>query len=365
MQDNKVKLLLITARTDVGGGPKSVLMLSKYLSEDFDLYIACPNNPPYFDLYKQNERVKGFYFIPHRKFLLNRYFGLVLFTIKNRIQIINSNGTGAGLYSRLLKITCPWVKIVHTFRGVNTKNVGSIKSNVYFFYERLFSYLTNNFINVSHGEQNVCLEQGFFSKKKSIVIHNGIEMLYTTGILKNDFENKFVITTLSRFDYPKNMLLSYQIAQRLKNYPDIVFLWIGDGDDKAELEILARQNNLNIVFPGFKNNIADYLSVSSLYLSTSRWEGLPLGLLEAISLGIPIVASDIVGNNEVVENGINGFLFDLNNIETAVNSILKLYNDKELRKRFSIAAKSSFVNKFSAEIMANNSSAFFKKIVNS
>ena len=355
----------MTARTDIGGGPKSVLMLSKYLPEEFDIYIACPTDLPYYDLYLQTKRVKDFYPIPHRKFTLGKYVGLIRFVWKNNIQLINSNGTGAGFYVRLLKLFCWKPKVIHTFRGVNTKHIGSIKNRVYFLYEKLFSYLTDRFINVSYGEQNLCVSMGILRKEQSVVIHNGLEGLKkNVAFNENQLAGKFVITTLSRFDYPKNMFDSYKIASALKEYTDIVFLWIGDGEDKEKLEQLSKENNVNIYFAGFRTNVADYLSVTDLYLSTSIWEGLPLALLEASSMGIPMVASDIIGNNEVVKNDVNGFLFKPGDIDEAVRIIVKLYNDKNLYYKLSEASKNIFLENFSVEIMTSNTARLFRNMLN-
>ena len=75
----------------------------------------------------------------------------------------------------------------------------------------------------------------------------------------------------------------------------------------------------------------EFLYVSDIYLSTSLYEGMPLSILEAMSIGLPIVASNVVGNIDTVKDGKTGYLYDLNNIEMAIKCINKLANDESLR----------------------------------
>ena len=143
--------------------------------------------------------------------------------------------------------------------------------------------------------------------------------------IKFDLSAKKVVTTISRFDYAKNMSLAYEIAKNFKDNSSIVFLWLGDGDDRIKFESMAQKDGANIIFTGFADEVPAYLSATDIYLSTSRWEGLPYALIEAQSLGIPIVATNVVGNNEVVENGKNGFLFE--DARQACRDIKILLND--------------------------------------
>lgn len=363
---NSIKILFITARADLGGGPKSMNTIAGNLSDKFEVYVCSPKDKPYYDLYKGNKKIKDIYVIPHRKFSLRKFLGLIFFVKRNKIQIVNSNGNGAGLYSRLLKLFCPRLKIVHTFRGINIKERGSLKRKIYFFYERCFKYLTDIFINVSYGEQQVSHALHITNDVNSLVIYNGIEPLNKQDVPERlkEYSNQFVVCSLSRFDYQKNMNLSCEIASQLKEYQDIVLIWVGDGPEKKTIEQHIKEKELkNIILTGFDANVAEYLSIANIYLSTARWEGLPLALLEAASIGVPIVASDVTGNNEVVQNGIDSFVFDPNNPDEAVEKIIELYSNKNLYEKFSTEISQTFKNKFDKKIMVNNTENLFLKMM--
>lgn len=346
-----MNILYISVRADYGGGPQHIDLVVNNLSSNFDIFLACPNDKPYYENWKENKKVKDIYKMTHRKFTLKKLFGLNKFIKENKIFIIHSHGKGAGIYSRLLKILNPKLKVIHTLHGFHIQEYGTLKKHIYIYIEKFLTLLTDRFINVSNGEKNICLDFNIFKSDQSNVIYNGIRQIEPVENAKQkiNLQGKIVITTISRFDYPKNMFCGYEIAKRFKGIKNIVFLWLGDGDDKMSLEQKAKDEGVNIVFTGFTKEIPLYLSATDIYLSTSRWEGLPYALIEAQSLGLPIVASNVVGNNEVVLNNKNGFLFE--SIDEACDCLSKLIENKPLYDNFSHNAKQSFKDKFEIKIM--------------
>jgi glycosyltransferase involved in cell wall biosynthesis len=357
-----LKILQITLRADHGGGPQHIDLLINNISSKFDIYIASPKDIPYYQKWNTNKKVKKIFTLTHRKFEIKKLFELNKFIKNNNITIVHSHGKGAGVYSRLLKCINPKLKIIHTLHGVHIQEYNYIKAKFYIQLEKFFSLLTNKIINVSNSEQAACLKLNMYKKHKSIVILNAIDKIIPIedAKCKINLTNKFIITTISRFDYAKNMSFAYKIAENFKNNKDIIFLWIGDGDDKSKLEEQAKKENVNIIFTGFSTKIPLYLSATDLYLSTSRWEGLPYALLEAQSLGIPIIATDVVGNNEVVIHNQNGFLF--NNINESCNFINKLIEENLLYRDFSYNAKQNFRDKFDIKIMIEKTEKIYKEL---
>lgn len=346
-----MKVLMITLRADHGGGPQHIDQLVNNLPYEFEIFIACPNDDPYYSMWAANSKIRDICELPHRKFDLKKLYALHQFVKSNKIHIIHSHGKGAGIYSRLLKILNSKLKIIHTLHGFHIQEYSSFSRKIYIKLEFFLTQFTDKFINVSNGEKEICLNTKVFSDAQSRVIYNGIEQITKIDNAKSllDLENKIVITTISRFDYPKNMFFGYEIAKQFKDYDNIVFLWLGDGLDKTILEQKAKEENVNIIFTGFIKEIGLYLSGTDIYLSTSRWEGLPYALIEAQSLGIPIIATNVVGNNEIVEDNITGFLFDTK--EQAFHKIMLLIQETEKYQQFSNNAKDHFYLKFKKTTM--------------
>ena len=357
-----MKILFITLRADHGGGPKHIDLLINNLSSEIEIYLACPQDRPYYDLWNESKKIKDIFILPHRKFSVKKLLGLNKFIKDNDIEIVHSHGKGAGIYSRMLKILNSRLKIVHTLHGVHIGEYGFLKKSAYIFLERFLTLFTDKFINVSNSENSLCLKLRLFKKSKCEVVYNGIKALLKDDHAKIKFNlsGKRVVTTISRFDYQKNMSLAYEIAQNFKDNPDIVFLWLGDGDDRAKFESMAQKDGVNIIFTGFTDEVPAYLSATDIYLSTSRWEGLPYALIEAQSLSIPIVATNVVGNNEVVENGKSGFLFE--DAQQACRDIEILLNDEKIYGKMRGEALLNFKDKFNIGAMIRKVEKIYEQI---
>lgn len=318
--------------------------LVKNLPTSVEIYMAYPEaGDPYAELWKTDKRIKGTIYIPYRKFSLSTLLKLNNYVRENKINIIHSHGNGAGLYSRVLKILCPKVKVVHTYHGISDIYSSKAKSLVSKIIGVVLSPLADLYICVSNGEKRMALDRKFSKEENTVVIYNGIKDPQFVN-RRITGQASFKIVTLSRFDYPKNMDCMYRIAKHWVGSKDVQFVWVGDGEDKERLEKQAKEENVPIDFVGFTKEPMKYLQSSDLYLSTSRFEGLPYGLIEAASVGLPIVASNVKGNNEVVNNGYNGYLFKVES--EAVNQINDIITDNAKYLQMSAASIEFFKRNF-------------------
>jgi len=135
--------------------------------------------------------------------------------------------------------------------------------------------------------------------------------------------------------------------------------------DLARLKAAVRNTNLegHFRFEGFQSNPRSYLQGAGCYLSTSRWEGMPLAVLEAMAEGVPVVASDVVGNRDAVEHGITGLLFSLDDHSAAARQILALKSDGALRHTMGKAAHQAVRERFSLERMARETVKVYQEVL--
>ena len=147
-----------------------------------------------------------------------------------------------------------------------------------------------------------------------------------------------------------------------KSLPEVKFVWVGDGPERSELIDKIRQDNIkNILLVDFCDDPTPYLAAANIYLTTSRWEGLPLSILESMSLGVPIVASDVVGHREVVGINCTGILYSLGKSEKAVEAIKKLLENDDINlfiKNSAFLVHSSF---YSTKIMGERILEVYQK----
>lgn len=345
-----MKVLLITVRSDFGGGPRHVDQLINNLPTDVELYLAYPKGgDPYGNLWDNNEKIKGVLHIPYRKFSVVSLMQLMKFVNAHKIEIVHSHGNGAGIYSRMLKFLGCHIKVIHTFHGISDYYKSKIKGYLMELCNKILCRFTDAFVLVSYGERDLGKQMGYFDEHKAHVIYNGIRK---PELHRFDKRQGFNIVTLSRFDFQKNMDFCYDIASAFKQDKNVKFVWVGDGDDRQRLEEKAKEECVNIEFTGFSTKPLEILASCSIYLSTSRFEGLPYALIEAASLGLPIVATDVKGNNECVDDGMNGKLFVTK--EQAVEFIRSLASDDQIRESMSCASRKIYNERFSEDVMIKN-----------
>ena len=107
----------------------------------------------------------------------------------------------------------------------------------------------------------------------------------------------------------------------------------GQGDERSNLEILVKEQGLEdkVTFLGYRNDVLELLNVADIYCFPSKREGLSVALMEAMAAGLPCVASNIRGNNDLIDAH-GGFLFELNNDEALLTSLKTLLNSETKRK---------------------------------
>ncbi len=175
------------------------------------------------------------------------------------------------------------------------------------------------FIAISEQIRDEYIEFFNISSEKIVFIPNGVESLPK----RDKFElreklglpkDKFIVINVGSLSQQKNHIKIFRtwklIAQKKR---DIILICLGDGQKKPELLRFIGENRLdsNIFLPGNRYNVPDYLQASDLFIFPSLWEGMPNALIEAMSAGLPCMASRIRANESVINNNKNGILFDL------------------------------------------------------
>jgi len=143
--------------------------------------------------------------------------------------------------------------------------------------------------------------------------------------------DKLIIGSCLRFWKQKNIIDTIKAAiQVCKKNENIHFIFIGDGELYKVAEKIVHDSGFKdrIHILGWQNNVTEWLQKFDVFLLYSKWEGLPLSILEAMSFGLPIVASNIKGNNELVSDA-NGILVPINDIDRLTAVLLSLPDEKE------------------------------------
>ena len=332
----KKNLLLISSSGQIGGGPRHILFLIEELHSVFNIYIACPIDSPFSELLKDFEDIK-IIGIQERKI---NFMDLVRLRscLKNySIDIIHSHGKGAGVIGRTLALVTK-VPLVHTFHGIHIRCHTYISKTIYILYEKLTGWIDKYKIFVSKGEFDEAKSNHIINNSsKHFIIYNAVNDVNIEQknneqirIKYNINRNIKIVTSICRLEDQKNI---FEILAISKLCLDNVFLILGTGSLKRDLERKIDQEKIhNIIMPGNVNNPIEHLRESDIFLSTSLYEGHPLSVLEAMSAGLPVVASNVTGNSETIIHGESGYLYKIGNIVSAANHILRLSNNSNIRK---------------------------------
>jgi glycosyltransferase involved in cell wall biosynthesis len=116
---------------------------------------------------------------------------------------------------------------------------------------------------------------------------------------------------------------------------------------------------------GERKNPVSLMRLFDVGVLTSKSEGLSNALIEYGAVGVPCVATDVGGNSEILENGVNGFLVPASSPEAVADRVFKLLKNRELRNRFGINARNLVLNRFDGERCISAYDDYYKKILSS
>lgn len=327
-----VKVLCITSRADIGGGSKVVHDLATFFNgiKNIEMFIASPDNYHYSKIYKQVSQ--GFVPIGHRTFSFFSFLRLLVFVLKNKIDIVHSHGRGAGYYSRLLKI-CR-VKVVHSFHGVHKRDELTFKIKILI--DRLLIYFTDEFICVSGQELKLARAMKIINTNYQ-VINNGVDG--STYKIKDEtliarFRDQFkcghqqiILGTLSRLDYQKgnDILLNHFYKLKEHCFDKYKLVIAGSGEEECRLRDLVSKLSLekDIIFLGDVDDSKNFLHAIDIFVSCSRGEGMPIAVLEALATGTPVVLSKVSGHTDIVGVSNTFELEDFKSFESYIENAAK------------------------------------------
>ncbi|BCD67751.1 glycosyltransferase family 4 protein [Nitratiruptor sp. YY09-18] len=240
--------------------------------------------------------------------ILSRFFG-------NRAKIIVSErGTPSTYYQGLQGFVSRWL--------------------IRFLYPRADMVIANADANRKDLEKN-------FYIKKIQTIYNMFDLAQIEKLCQNAKRyEKFTFITVGRIDEYKNQIL--QIEALAHSGLDAQLVIIGDGPLRSKLTARAKELGIGekVHFLGVQKNVFSYLKNADCFLLTSRSEGFPNVLVEAMACGLPVIATDCKsGPAEILEEGKLGILIPNNDKDALIKSMQKIYQDKNLRKQLSKRAK--------------------------
>ncbi|MFC1709621.1 glycosyltransferase family 4 protein [Candidatus Omnitrophota bacterium] len=346
----KIKILQIITKLELGGAQLSTLELIKGLDKNiYDVYLisssegiliddalAIPNLNTHW-LKSLEREVNIFYDL---KTLLEIY----RFIKSNKIDVVHTHSSKAGILGRWAAKLASVKLVVHTVHGWSFHGYQNrIVESFYMFLERVTAKITDKFIAVTRYDISKGLDNGIGVESKYSLIRYGIEKERFGASNNGSFRKKvgiengcFVVGMIACFKPQKSPLdFVSSAAEVARRIPGVKFVMVGDGRLRGDILKSIEKFDLRERFMllGWQRNIPEIMSVFDVLVSTSLWEGLPIVYLEAMASRKPIIATDIGGNSEVVQDGVNGFLVGPKDPYALIDRIVALSKDRSLTKR--------------------------------
>ncbi|NQT81153.1 MAG: glycosyltransferase family 4 protein [Candidatus Aminicenantes bacterium] len=307
---------------------------------------------------------------------LKAFFDIWRIIKKYNPLIVHTHSSKAGLLGRLAAKLARVPIIIHTPHGhVFFGYFGSFKTKIFIILERFVSRITDKIVALTNEEKKDYIKFRIANEDKFDVIYSGIELNKFKELPFNENqnfkrelgipENYLVVGTVGRLVPVKGPEFLIEAAKYIiSKYPEVFFIFTGDGPLEQNLERQAFKSGIkdNIIFLGWRNDIAGIISVYDIFALPSLNEGMGRVLVEAMALGKPIVASNVGGIPDLVTHGKNGFLVPPKNPEKLAKYIQILIGDKEKRKKMGQAGK-EMVKNFSKEKMVEKIANLYEELL--
>jgi glycosyltransferase involved in cell wall biosynthesis len=356
----------------VGGGAKHVYDLVCRLRGEFLFGVACPDNGPYFGKFK--DLGVPVYEIPFTAVSPRSICQLREILHRNGIELVHVHGRKAGFYGRL---ACLFVNtpVVYSFHGLHYQKHGILLRTLSVGVERALRKRTGRFINVSLSERQSCLTLGLLDAARSLVICNGIDWQAFDTVMVDARQVKaelgfdpadVVVGQVAKFDVQKAQdELAASIPLVLERCPGAKFLFVGEGATRPQIEaqVVRLGVERQVVFTGYRDDVARLLKTIDVLAHPSRWEGLSLVLLEAMACRKPVVASRVTGNVDVVMDGVTGFLVPSGTPHALAEKIIVLLQDAQLRAELGQGGRDRVEKAFSLDRMVEQTRSVYQDLL--
>jgi glycosyltransferase involved in cell wall biosynthesis len=274
-------------------------------------------------------------------------------------DIVHLHSSKAGILGRLachsLKLPC-----VFTAHGwAFTEGVSSGKRRLYLWIESFMAKFATKIITVSEYDRQLALNHNVGNSELIKTIHNGVPD-YSVSLSGNVSNKLASLIMVARFDSPKNQTFLIEALHELRTLP-FEMKFVGDGPELDECKKLVLSLGLtnNVYFLGARNDVPNLLAESNVFLLLSNWEGLPLTILEAMSHSLPIVASDVGGVPETIQENEHGFLIPRDDKERLVEVLKNLIESPELCSQIGRNARLRYEQDFTVNLMIDSTELIY------
>lgn len=341
--------------------------------EGWEIHVAAKGdlNLPYCDK-KFNIPIER---SPYRLNNIRAFFILKKIIEENSYDLIHCHTPMGGVIARLAAINArkKGTKVLYTAHGFHFyKGAPILNWLLYYPIERFLARYTDGLITINSEDYERAKKFKLAKNGKSFYVPGvgiDVERIKKIEVDKRQKrrelgipEDAFVLVSVGELNKNKNHIA---VIKALKNIDlkrkNIFYIIVGDGKLKNYLQKKIRQFELseNVKLVGKRSDVIEILKASDLFVFPSRREGLPRALLEAMACGLPVIATKIRGNVDLIEDGVNGILFEVNDSINLIKSIKNIYSNAEFRNMMGQKNLEKIYN-FSLSVVCENMRSIYR-----
>jgi len=294
---------------------------------------------------------------------ITAYWKLKKIIRKRQPDIIQLHSSKAGIIGRLLTNSLN-MKSIFTVHGWSFKrNPGSLMSKIFLLLEKRFAKITDYIAVVSDNDYQLARTHNINARKGVILIKNGVDdskHLAQPDVVKN---GKTVISMVARFSEQKDQLT---LIEAIKNIEGDIEVWlIGDGPDINKIKNKITEEKLSEIVTriGPSQQVDKLLAESHIGVLCTHWEGLPISVIEFMRAGLPIIASDVGGINELIKHGRNGYLVLAKDIKNVNRYLNRLISQPQLRQKLGANNRQDYISDYSINTMIARYDHLYKEVL--
>ena len=343
------KILILFSSSDIGGAERSLSRMALANSDSKIQYQLST----YGNVGAWSEWILN---LGHKPICFNfKLSELIKYILSEKPDIVYVCGFRISL---LLRFILPLIKDVELVQGVRWNPNSETKlDRVFRFFERYTQHFVKGYIANSKSASDT-LRKFIKNDEKVRLIYNGIE---PKKLISQANGNR--VTTIANLSVRKGYKEYLKVIKIVvKKIPNAQFVFIGKDRLNGEIQQLIKEYELssNIEYVGFQENVNSYLDESLVFVLPSLYgEGCPTTILEAFMHQIPVVAYKIDGIPELVTDGIDGFLSDVEDIESMAEHIFALLSNTNQAKTMGESGRQKVIHHFSLEKMTKLHNKYF------
>lgn len=346
-----MKILQVITRSELGGAQTVVVQLANALCREHQVILAAGEGDGKMWDMVDNRVVREH--CPHLQRALSPKNDLLAaielrrLYKKHKPDVVHLHSSKAGVLGRLV---FPSKRTIYTVHGFDSVRIAFRK---FLPVERTMQHFSRATVGVSNYDRKNLISERI--NKNIHTIYNGICRPDCSQMQQMEIFDKYdkIILTIARLSPPKDPKLFIETARLLPNYG---FVWIGNQEEVTQFGEIPS----NCHFLGNIVNAGAYCSKADIFMLPSNYEGLPMVIIEAMSFGKPVVASNVGGVSEIVRNGENGYVLD-NSPELFAQHIATIIEDKELYDRFAEASLQIYNSELTIDKMVGGYMELYKQ----